>query len=387
MVNLQRGAIHAADSPVFWGMHSSATIESSSQTLEARQIADELQVALEEEFERTRILGNGTQDAHESTHRSRPASVHRSVMQIRTRHQQTIHSQTSALDALTEAWHPNSPHSPVWRRFAEEENAVQFGDFLNHLSRTAEYANPRTRPYLIRRMINILDDLQTAPALRALCFRIAEDATSSCGDRVAVTLNHVEMACINHRAEQNQYSTDDLVAIGRGMFRLEALSAIARDKIASLGGPDHCDPVEVHLAFQTKLAATLALPGMAESMLFANENVSKVTDADLKNAVIKITDREAHGDVITFMVNWQPWQQAIERARPTEFLRLQRQFSKEKEAIALPPPEATDQEWIDMINRQKATEADTLREWRSHHTRILLALPQCNEGDEIKRMR
>lgn len=102
--------------------------------------------------------------------------------------------------------------------------------------------------------------------LRTASSALAQDGLTNCGDRVVLTLNQIDMAIINHRAEHGHYSQADLFAMRRGMFRLGVLQDIARDIILVLQQRralplNSIDEIEVALTYQTLLGAELELPG------------------------------------------------------------------------------------------------------------------------------
>lgn len=266
---------------------------------------------------------------------------------------------TAPLMQNVERWYPRSQSGGAAERardwFAQRDapNAAEFSNFLVALTQTAEYQDERLRPALAERVTRLLDDIRASPELREHCFTISEDATASCGDRVTLALNNLEMARVNHRASQGAYSAADLVALRTGMFRLELLQNIAAERMTALrqaGQP--VDEIELVLGYQTMLAERLQLPGVAQAMLYGA--CASLTPRDLDNAVERISNAERRAQFIEFIANWELWQQHLERAHPAVFAELDRNAAAERELLSEPPPFTNDNDYIQMCRDMEA---------------------------------
>ncbi|MCA1437995.1 hypothetical protein I6F33_34330 [Bradyrhizobium sp. BRP20] len=239
-------------------------------------------------------------------------------------------------DALIEAvadWLKGNPLNgdrevlAAWQSFAEEPGAREYGLFLGKLFNSVNSTNEEFRH-------SVANDLRQAaknPKLRAQYFQLAWDANQSCEDRRTLTWNGMQTARLIAEVENGLYDNKarlaDLVELGRVMFRMDALEAIARDKAHSLASVDNVediDAVEVFLAYQNKLRERLGLQHVAPDMRFFE--VSGVTDADVDSAETSVRNREAAEFADYLAVGWQPWDDVVRRIAPEDHARTQDQL-------------------------------------------------------------
>ena len=253
-----------------------------------------------------------------------------------------------------ESWYEFAEHKTSagrlrdWHAMRNENNADHFSEFLRRLSETSDYQSSRLRPAFTRRVLDLLDAVRVDAALRQSCFTLAEDLGNTCGDGVALTFNRMDAAKITLGAESGTYSTDDLIKMRTGMFRLNALEKIAIRKVASLGSADE---VEVILGFQTMLAERLELPGVSASMLYSQ--YAQITEGDLNVAVEKIRSLENRNEYVEFLGSWGPWQQALKRNHPAVFVDLDTKVETEQEQIAIQPAFTTDHDYMQICDELK----------------------------------
>ncbi len=237
----------------------------------------------------------------------------------------------------------------AWREIHDNMDDAQrqaLNVFLCRLTETAEYKDTRLRPPFCKRIATLLDTMQCDPELRERCIAIADDLSDTCGDGVALTLNRIDSARINWLAENGKFGLAELAAIRTGMFRLEMLQAVTKEKMVSLRASLDYEPdeVEVILGFQTMLAERLKLPGVSDRMLYAG--VSQITDKDLEDAVEKVTSRENRKEHVEFIADWEPWRKALERLYPEKFSELHRQRDEDQQEMSIPPPGYSDVDYI-----------------------------------------
>lgn len=244
-------------------------------------------------------------------------------------------------------WHQNS--TPVlpdvkaqWEKIAGEPNASSFSGFLVELSKTEEYRNPASRPSMKKKVGEMMEELLKSPAFREKCFAVAMDASATCHDRIALSLNNMEMAKINHDAELGRYSKDELADLGRAMFRLELLNKIADRTIAEQEkkfadnpiAANKVDPIEIRLGFQAKLADIVKAPGLTKEMLyFASSNI---TPAEIDAAEAEILQLDSGNKYIGFLTQWTPWQKAMQRANKTAFTAIEANIEEDRDWLVFP---------------------------------------------------
>lgn len=167
---------------------------------------------------------------------------------------------------------------------AASENASGFALWLARLTETAEYSEPLARTLLHGRVFRLIEACIADRDLRAVCFAIAAQAHDTCGDRVALGLNQMEMARINALAERGEIDAAALFKLGRSQFLLEEIRRIAKAH-ATRTRREH-ETVEVELAFQVGLRERLDLPLGVRAMLYRAS--AAVEDKDLDEAGSKI---------------------------------------------------------------------------------------------------
>lgn len=192
----------------------------------------------------------------------------------------------------------------LWKGLQGHDNAHSFAQFLVRLRETSDYKRARSQPNFQQRIGRLLAQLEQADnaALRELCFAQAAEAVETCGDRVALSLLHMETACATYQAEvkvrnggyDNQLQ--DLVDLAKGMYRLQQLEEISRAKVKTL---NFVDEIEVYLGYLVHFSKEFNLPVQMETMLYPR--CSQITEADVIAARNTLTGHEE-----TFLANWAP---------------------------------------------------------------------------------
>lgn len=206
-----------------------------------------------------------------------------------------------------------------WSAFSNEPHAQDFSNFLSRLHSTVNSDSPQFK----RNIAEWLAHLADHPSLRNDSFVISQDASTSCEDRVSLSLNTMKNARLTADVERGDYDDrlPELMTLAKGMFRLDQLEGIARQKVASL---HFVDEIEVHLAYQVKLREPLALPVATADMRFFN--VSYVSEQDLTDATAQVqtAEREHFPDFLASQ--WQPWQSVLQRLAPERHAQTQDQL-------------------------------------------------------------
>jgi hypothetical protein len=192
---------------------------------------------------------------------------------------------------------------------ADPQQLTSFLEFLGRLRGTADYQNQNSRPLLAQRIVGLADQLAASESLAALCHERVGQALESCGDRVIWAMNQLELTVRVHQAQQGSAPEQRLRDLGRSLLRLQIVHQHAAAKVASLR---LVDPIEVYLAYETKLAQPLGLPLSSQGMLYAF--CSNVTHVDLENAsqAAKQADADPR-QVEAYLATWEPWQGLMRR--------------------------------------------------------------------------
>jgi hypothetical protein len=202
---------------------------------------------------------------------------------------------------------PDGAPAPVVH--GDPQQLLSFLDFLGRLRGTADYQNVKSRPLLAQRIVGLLDQVAASESLAALCHERIGQALESCGDRVIWAMNQLELTVRVHQAQQGSTPKQALRDLGRSLLRLQVVHQHAAAKVVSL---TVVDPIEVYLAYETKLAQPLGLPLFTQGMLY--ERSSHVTKADLEAASRAAKQADADSQQVElFLQSWEPWQGLIRR--------------------------------------------------------------------------
>lgn len=215
-------------------------------------------------------------------------------------------------------WFPaltQDAHRKVWEAFAKEANAKDFSAFLDRLRRTVNFNEPAFRA----RVQKWLERLEADKALRDDTFPVSLCATASCEDRVTHAYGQMKQVLLASDVANGMYNDEPklLRETMRGLFDLEVLEQIAREKFRAMGGGDEID---VYLAYQVKLRGPLSLPTDATDMRYFA--ISGVTEADLVAAKARVlAEEKTHFDA--YLSNAAPVQKAIQNKYPDAFARAE----------------------------------------------------------------
>jgi len=215
-------------------------------------------------------------------------------------------------------WFPaltQDAHRKVWEAFATEANAQDFSAFLDRLRRTVNFNEPAFRA----RVQKWLERLEADKALRDDTFPVSLCATASCEDRVTHAHGQMKQVLLASDVANGVYNDDPklLRETMRGLFDLEVLEQIAREKFRAMGGGDEID---VYLAYQVKLRGPLSLPTDATDMRYFA--ISGVTEADLAAAKARVlAEEKTHFDA--YLSNSAPMQKAIRNKYPEAFTKAE----------------------------------------------------------------
>ncbi len=213
-----------------------------------------------------------------------------------------------------------------WSDFSNEPYAQDFAAFLDRFKHTLDADSPQFQHTTAEWLSHLADH----PSLRSDTFVTSLYATTTCNDRVTLALNGMKAARVTADIERGDYDhrLPELMTLAKGMFRLDQLEGIAREKVKSL---PFVDEIEVHLAYQVKLREPLALPvDTAEMQYFA---VSGVSPQDLRDAQTRVLAAERRGFPDFLASQWQPWQSVLKRLAPERHAQAQAQL---REAMGEP---------------------------------------------------
>ncbi|MBV4480733.1 NEL-type E3 ubiquitin ligase domain-containing protein [Pseudomonas khavaziana] len=237
--------------------------------------------------------------------------------------------------AARELWLPDSrladyaQKEVMWRMLKDDRSSDGLFKLLAELGGAAD--SEHVREDMARRVWRVLE----ASSQRAdLATEVFERAATpyNCDDGAAVSFSAleilVEISDARRQVEGGQLSARPLLALGRGLYRLDRLESIARNhSIANPGG----DPLEVSLAYRTGLASRFYLPGQPRHMRYAG--LSGVTPAALSDAEIKIKAAEVSPELLRFLNDLPFWTDYLKRAYAASFRTLNEPFETRMQEV------------------------------------------------------
>ena len=225
-------------------------------------------------------------------------------------------------------------------------------EFLEHLTRTAEYQNSSRSDLLAQRVLNIFplisDVSDTETRQRAL--DIMYYAVTSCGDRVILAMHDLEALTQLVQSEKRAQECNDpeeLKSIARQMVYLAKI----REYACKLANEKDLDDVEVELSLHLAFQKAFKLPGLTKEIESAycfelDESRRKEIQESIENECTEKVLEE-------YLQNWPAWQQFERRQNIPAFDQLpvvhverirrcaltEEEISETTEMVLLPEPE------------------------------------------------
>lgn len=216
----------------------------------------------------------------------------------------------------------------IWSAFNDDPRAEGLFHLMAELGNTAD--SQRVNEDMQRRVWEVLEAAESDEALGEQVLSLAANPIN-CTDSAAVNFSNLEVAVEVSRVKRlakGGNSVKPLLALGRGLFRLDKLDQIAREHALTHTA---ADPLEVTLAYRIGLAEELELPGQPGHMLFSG--LGQVTEADLSVAKDRVITAELSSEWLTFMVRQPFWCEYLKRTIPRQFARIDEVFMPAMEKL------------------------------------------------------
>ncbi|EJM26152.1 hypothetical protein PMI24_03802 [Pseudomonas sp. GM25] len=232
----------------------------------------------------------------------------------------SLHNETAGLGTYRpEAWHD----------LAGEPNADGFFSVIEDLTHSADYiAGGKANDQLTDRVWRMIGAMDIDTPLRQELFLMSTDP-EGCEDAGAQLFNNMGVKVL--ASEAYSYSTNQaelerkLVTLAKGSARLGQVTEIARADIRNrTGNPDE---VEVHLAYETGMAARLELPWQSEGMRY--RRVAGVDDQTIAKAVETLLKAEEGDGLVNQMIELPFWESYLRNNWPGE-METNKQLHMEK---------------------------------------------------------
>nr|WP_251029732.1 NEL-type E3 ubiquitin ligase domain-containing protein [Pseudomonas fluorescens] len=238
---------------------------------------------------------------------------------IFSREHRTEQSVARPLTAAVSSWYEDPlplDRQDLWSRFDQEDSAKEFSAFLDRLRGTPNYNSAEFRA----QVRNWLEKLENNKELRKNSFVASHCATDTCDDRVALAYNNMQQVLLHDEVRAGKYDQHpaELREVLRGLYRLELLEEIAREKASTMRV---VDPIEVYLAYQVHLRDTLQLP--TEVSVTRYGSGLKASDFAEAEQQVRLTEAKKFNE---YLANNESMQTVLERRFPTEFAQVKEAF-------------------------------------------------------------
>jgi hypothetical protein len=166
---------------------------------------------------------------------------------------------------------------------------------------------------LIPDILPMLKEMTTNEEFKEVAFEIMDDATSSCGDRVILSVLYLS---IQYKMYTIKYDEDSIElifeTIMRGPYIMSILEQIAREKTATLR---FFDEIEVYLAYPIMLRERFKIPIATQGMLFFS--ISAVSKLDIERAGKRVyTLLKDTENIINFLFTQSLWTKLLYHLYP-----------------------------------------------------------------------
>lgn len=195
--------------------------------------------------------------------------------------------------------------------------------WLQRLGRVAEFKTEANKKLLATKVLDILGTANENPLFRKTFFTVIEDASATCGDRVALSIIILDM--------RQQLETANLMKIQetasfllQSMFPMKLLEEHALKKIKEKETIEKkaTDNIETFLAYPIKLKEDLNLPFTQGDMRYFE--CSQVTPEDLQEAKdMVLSHQQSQEKSISFLIDNDIWKKVLSLNYPKEWQRIE----------------------------------------------------------------
>ncbi|MGY2140284.1 NEL-type E3 ubiquitin ligase domain-containing protein [Pseudomonas reactans] len=235
----------------------------------------------------------------------------------------------------------------TWAAVRAEEGSERLFNLLAGLGATADTKNVRMD--MSRRVWWVLGAAEADADFRAEIFDRAATPLN-CDDAAAASFSNLEVLTHIHEAskgvENRQLTAEQLLKLGKGLFRLDQVERYARSH--SVGHPS-ADPLEVSLAFRIGLADELDLPGQPRHMRFGQ--LAEVTSGDLAAAADQVRVAELSPQLLDFIAGLPFWIDYLKQRFYSRFEEVLGSFHERSQRVFEEKQTMKDADYIEQMNR------------------------------------
>ncbi|OPB00360.1 hypothetical protein BFW87_01765 [Pseudomonas fluorescens] len=264
----------------------------------------------------------------------------------------------------------------AWRGLKNEPGSDGLFNLLAELESTSDASI--VREDLHRRVWRVLNAAASDAKLRERVFQWSATPIN-CDDAAAVNFSNLEVLVEINEAtrgvKERRLTAKPLLRLAKRLFRLDQVEAFARRHSAE---HPEADPLQVSLAFRTRLAQSLDLPGQPKHLKL--EALAEVTTGDLTRAEKAVKTAELSPELLKYIGKLRFWIEYLKRNHASEFEALNAPFYRRLEALCELDPPLLEGDFIKQSNaiRDEQALAQTPEIDRLTEAQIRLdELPMC----------
>jgi len=233
-----------------------------------------------------------------------------------------------------------------WQRLQRDPQSGDLMRFFTDLLDTREYHNqPRD---MQARVWQIIDACEQQAEVRSRLFEQVS-GPRSCSDELLLTLSELEVGALVAKANAQTLGLESeraLVSLGRSLYRLDRVNAIAARHVAELASND---PIEVYLTYRVRLADSLDLPAQPGTLAF--QTFSGVTAADLGAARAEVLQEETTQALAEALADREFWVEHLHEQQADRFERMSAPFHERLEALIEQGATMADQQYLQQVEQ------------------------------------
>ena len=212
--------------------------------------------------------------------------------------------------------------------FASDANKNNLRMWLARLSYAADYRKGgEFQKAFARKVLHYLHVAEENEQFRETFFDTIAGAAETCGDRVALSILHLGIAC-----KLATIDTKDIKQLENFLIHtvlpIELLEKIARDKIPAL---HFYDEIEVYLGYPVMLRERLKMEIDVDEMLYFRCSALQQTDLDCAKEDVLRTQKDDEKSCL-FLVKNDRWIDSLKANYPDEFAKIENEISNAEES-------------------------------------------------------
>lgn len=251
----------------------------------------------------------------------------------------------------------------LWQAVSNEPGSEALFDLLSELRHSAEFHY--NHDDLQARVWALLEAAEASTELRDILFEAAAHP-QTCSDGAALMFSQLQVRVLVQQALEAGEQADveaRLVALGRGLSRLDRVEAIAlRDIAERRANQADPDEAQVRLAYRVGLAQELRLPGQFSDMTYENVWVSEEA---LENARVAVLEGESADSLREDLALRDFWVAFLRRCEPERFEACDEPYFERLNAL--------DDSTATLSSRQYQIRSETILREREAAQRLLVA--------------